>query len=90
MVSAGAASNLPHLKQRMVSGLHEALSARPELEHSLLPALVNKLGDPDKKVASRVTHLPGQLSQSHPPMKPVLLAAVQRFVPRPNVGERLS
>lgn len=64
------------------------LSARPELEHSLLPALVNKLGDPDKKVASRVTHLLGQLSQSHPPMKPVLLAAVQRFVPRPNVGER--
>lgn len=64
------------------------LNAKPELERKLLPALVNKLGDTDKKVASRVTHLIGTLMLSNPLMKPVVLAEVQRFVLRPNVSNR--
>jgi ribosome biogenesis protein MAK21 len=63
------------------------LTGAPELERTLLPSLVNKLGDPDKKVASRLAHLLGQLTVAHPPMKPVVLAEIQRFVLRPNVSE---
>eukprot|EP00962_Isochrysis_galbana_P011219 scaffold3145_cov101-Isochrysis_galbana.AAC.1 len=88
VVVRGAADNIVQIKQRMVSSLYEMLSSNPELERTLLPALVNKLGDPEKKVASRLTHLLGQLTQAHPAMKAVVLAEVQRFVLRPNVGER--
>ena len=60
--------------------LANMLGGAPELERELLPALVNKLGDPEKKVASRLTHLMHALLQQHPAMKPVLLAEVQRLL----------
>lgn len=88
IVIKGAGDNVIHCKQRMLSSISQMLSGRPELERLLLPALVNKLGDPEKRVASRLTHLLGQLVHKHPAMKPVVLAEVQRFVLRPNVGER--
>lgn len=88
VVIKGSADNIVQIKQRMVSSLYEMLTSRPELERTLLPALVNKLGDPERKVASRLTHLLGQLTLAHPAMKPVVLGEVQRFVLRPNVGER--
>ena len=72
----------------MVKMLASMLGGAPELERELLPALVNKLGDPEKKVASRLTHLLHTLLHQHPAMKPVLLAEVQRFVLRPRMAER--
>lgn len=39
------------------------------------------------QVASRLAHLLGQLAVSHPAMKPVVLAEIQRFVLRANVSE---
>ena len=35
---------------------YELLSAKPEGEAKLLSGLVNKLGDPDRKLASKVSH----------------------------------
>ena len=60
------------------------LSERPELERFLLSCLVNKLGDPDKKVGSRVAHLLGQLTLAHPAMKAVVLGVVWQHPRRPQ------
>ena len=41
--------------------MYELLAAKPEQEQRLLTAIVNKLGDPNRKVASRASYLLGQL-----------------------------
>ena len=41
--------------------LYELLAMKPEQEQKLLTAIINKLGDPTRKVASRVCYLLGQL-----------------------------
>jgi len=43
----------------------------------LLRLLVNKLGDPDKKIASRASHLILQLQTTHPLMKLVIIRAIE-------------
>jgi ribosome biogenesis protein MAK21 len=86
-VEAGAHDSVSFVKQRMIGTLYALLSGKPELERRLLSSLVNKLGDPDRKAASRLAHLLGQLTIHHPAMKPVVLAELQRFVLRPNVSE---
>ena len=87
LADEGAKDTLPHIKQRMIGTLYALLAGAPELERKLLASLVNKLGDPDKKAASRIAHLLGQLTIAHPAMKSVVLAEIQRFVLRPNVSE---
>ena len=87
-VVAATNDSVLHVKQVMIGRLYALLAGKPELERKLLPALVNKLGDPEKKVASRLTHLLNSLMQQHPAMKPVVLAEIQRFVLRPNVSHR--
>ena len=87
LVEEGAKDTLAHVKQRMIGTLYALLAGAPELERRLLSSLVNKLGDPDKKAASRLAHLLGQLTVHHPAMKAVVLAELQRFVLRPNVSE---
>lgn len=86
-VESGTHDPLVHVRTRMIGGLYHMLDSKPELERRLLSLLINKLGDPDKKVASRLAHLLGQLCVAHPPMKGVILAETQRFVLRPNVSE---
>ena len=86
-VEGGTHDPLLHVRQRMVGRLYGMLCAKPELERRVLSLLVNKLGDPDKKVSSRLAHLLGQLTVAHPAMKGVVLAECQRFVLRPNVSE---
>ena len=88
VVTAGMGDTLTHVKQAMIKTAHAMLDAKPEGERLLLPALVNKLGDPERKVASRLTHLLGLLVRSHPAMKPLVVAEVQKFVLRPNAPER--
>ena len=46
--------NLEFLRNKALGTVYDLLAAKPEEEHRLLPILVNKLGDPSKKVASQV------------------------------------
>ncbi|KAK6595033.1 CBF/Mak21 family protein [Botrytis cinerea] len=50
---------------------------KPEQESNLLRLLVNKLGDPDKKIASRSSYLLMQLQTSHPLMKPIIINSIE-------------
>jgi ribosome biogenesis protein MAK21 len=50
--------NLEFIKERALRAIAELLRAKPEGEALLLTALVNKLGDPSRKLASKVRPAP--------------------------------
>ncbi|CRG85049.1 Ribosome biogenesis protein MAK21 [Talaromyces islandicus] len=75
-------------RTRAVSYVYELLKEKPEQEANLLRLLVNKLGDPGKKIASRASFLLLQLGQAHPLMKPTLITGVEEFLFRPGQGQQ--
>lgn len=74
-------------RSRAVSYVYELLKERPEQEANLLRLLVNKLGDPGKKIASRASYLLLQLEQAHPMMKPTIVRSVEEVVFRPGQSQ---
>ena len=64
-------------RSRAVSYVYELLKEKPEQESNLLRLLVNKLGDPSKKIASRASYLLLQLEQTHPMMKSTIISSVE-------------
>jgi ribosome biogenesis protein MAK21 len=67
-------------RSRAVTYVYELLREKPEQESNLLRILVNKLGDPDKKIASRTSYLILQLQTTHPLMKPIIIRAIENEV----------
>lgn len=61
----------------MVFGL---LRDKPEQESNLMRLLVNKLGDRERKIASRASYLLLQLLNTHPGMKTILVRTVEQEV----------
>lgn len=55
----------------------QLLKEKPEQEANLLRLLVNKLGDSDKKIASKTSFSILQLEAAHPLMKPTIIAAIE-------------
>lgn len=55
----------------------QLLKEKPEQEANLLRLLVNKLGDSDKKIASKTSFNILQLEITHPLMKPTIIAAIE-------------
>ncbi|KAL9127491.1 MAG: hypothetical protein Q9217_003647 [Psora testacea] len=53
------------------------LMEKPEQEANLLRLLVNKLGDSDKKIASRTSFHILQLETTHPSMKSIIISAIE-------------
>lgn len=66
-----------YARSRAVTYVYELLKEKPEQEANLLRLLVNKLGDPDKKIASRTSYLLLQLQVSHPLMKPIIIHSIE-------------
>jgi ribosome biogenesis protein MAK21 len=64
-------------KSKAVSYVFELLKEKPEQEANLLRMLVNKLGDPVKKIASQTSYLIMQLMTAHPAMKETIVSAVE-------------
>ncbi|OWP03258.1 hypothetical protein B2J93_2990 [Marssonina coronariae] len=62
---------------RAVTYTYELLKEKPEQEANLLRLLVNKLGDPDRKIASRTSYLLLQLQTSHPLMKLIIVRSIE-------------
>jgi hypothetical protein len=69
--------NLEFIKEKALKAISRLLAAKPEGEQALLAALVNKLGDPSRKLASDAAYLLGQLLLEHPAMKPVVVREVR-------------
>eukprot|EP00850_Spirogloea_muscicola_P023741 SM000385S14619 [mRNA] locus=s385:504:8518:+ [translate_table: standard] len=87
-VEAATKDSLPFYKDKALKTVFELLKAKPEQERRLLSALINKLGDPDRKVASKAGYLLGSLLIAHPNMKMVVVQEADLFVFRSHVGLR--
>ncbi|ODQ65289.1 CBF-domain-containing protein, partial [Nadsonia fulvescens var. elongata DSM 6958] len=73
------------VKTNVVAHITDLLKAKPEQEVNLLRLVVNKLGDSDKKVASKVSYLVLQLQMAHPAMKKVIIDAISEVIFRSGV-----
>ena len=62
---------------KAVDYTYELLRERPEQEVNLLHLLANKLGDPEKKIASRASYNIVQLQLPHPFMKSNIISTIE-------------
>lgn len=76
------------VKAKVLNVIYELLKTKPEGEQNLLTLLVNKLGDQEKKIASKGSHLLGLLLQEHPAMKLIVIKETERLIFRNNASER--
>ena len=72
--------NLDWVKEKALKAAYELLAAKPELEGRLLTILVNKLGDPNRRVASKAGYLLSCLLTQHPLMGMVVVREVESFL----------
>lgn len=63
-------------RARAIGYVWELLNEKPEQESNLLRLLINKIGDPNKKIASKVSFLLLQLESTHPLMKSTIISAL--------------
>ncbi|XP_057678643.1 CCAAT/enhancer-binding protein zeta isoform X2 [Corythoichthys intestinalis] len=75
-------------KAKALDTAYRLLRERPEQERALLAQLVNKLGDPDYKMAAKASHLLETLLHRHPNMKAVVCGEAERLMFRANVGAK--
>jgi ribosome biogenesis protein MAK21 len=67
---------------------YDLLISKSEQEDRLLALIVNKLGDPERRVASHSSYLLSQLLVQHPAMKEVVVRDVERFLFRSHIQAR--
>ncbi|KAI1810589.1 CBF-domain-containing protein [Poronia punctata] len=67
-------------RTKAVDQVFALLRDKPEQESNLLRLLVNKLGDRERKIASRTSYLLLQLLTSHPRMKQVVVRTIEQDV----------
>ncbi|KAL8820093.1 MAG: hypothetical protein Q9223_001616 [Gallowayella weberi] len=75
-------------RSKAIDYVCQLLKEKPEQEANLLRLLVNKLGDSDKKIASKTSYHILQLETAHPVMKPVIISAIESdllFRPRQSL-----
>jgi len=72
-----SADEVEYARSRAVTFIWELLKEKPEQEENLLRLLVNKLGDTDKKIASRTSYLILQLEIAHPVMKSIIINSIE-------------
>ncbi|OQS01622.1 hypothetical protein ACHHYP_00510 [Achlya hypogyna] len=75
-------------KRACIRAVVALLTEKPEQEAVLLSMLVNKLGDPERKIAAYVLHQLQELLKTHPVMKRVVVDDVERLLTRTKVTER--
>jgi len=76
------------VRLKALTYIYELLKAKPEGEQNLLTLLVNKLGDQEKKIASKASHLLSLLLQEHPAMKLIVIKETERLIFRVNASEK--
>ncbi|KAH9122652.1 hypothetical protein LEN26_010179 [Aphanomyces euteiches] len=87
-LSSGMDNAIESHKRTCIRAVVSLLTDKPEQESVLLSMLVNKLGDPDRKIASYCLHQLQELLKVHPVMKRVVVDDVERLLTRTKVTER--
>ncbi|PNY23411.1 Ribosome biogenesis protein MAK21 [Tolypocladium capitatum] len=80
LLEAWCSDEIEYSRMKAVDFVYGLLKDKPEQESNLLTLLVNKLGDRDRKIASRASYLLLQLQVSHPGMKPIIVRTVEQDV----------
>ncbi|KAG5887431.1 hypothetical protein JTB14_024630 [Gonioctena quinquepunctata] len=75
-------------KDKAITALYRLLADNPEQEKNLLTNIINKLGDPSQKVASKVIYCLTQLLFKHVNMQVVVLNEIEKLMFRPNISTR--
>ncbi|KXT13780.1 hypothetical protein AC579_6595 [Pseudocercospora musae] len=68
---------IEYSRSRAITYVFELLKDKPEQEENLLRLLVNKLGDTERKIASRASYLLLQLENTHPAMKTIITKSIE-------------
>lgn len=71
---------IEYSRTRSIDFVYGLLKDKPEQETNLLRLLVNKMGDKDRKISSRVSYLLLQLQNTHPGMKSIIIKAIEQEV----------
>lgn len=75
-----ATGGLDWAKEKALRAAAELLAAKPEAEARLLALIVNKLGDPNRRVASNAGYHISRLLTQHPVMGSVVVREVETFL----------
>ncbi|KAG9471857.1 hypothetical protein GDO78_022505 [Eleutherodactylus coqui] len=75
-------------KMKSLNVIYDLLCNKPEEEKALLVLLVNKIGDPQYRVATKASYLLEMLLNKHPNMQVVVCLEVERLLHRPNISEK--
>lgn len=75
-LSQNATSSLEHYKIVVLGTASTLLAEIPEGEHILLTMIVNKLGDPSRKIAAAAGHRLRSILEAHPNMTPIMAREV--------------
>ncbi|KAF2904304.1 hypothetical protein ILUMI_01869 [Ignelater luminosus] len=77
-----------HNKEKALIAMYKLLAGNPEQEKNLLTNIINKLGDPSRKVASKSIYCLTQLLHEHSNMQGVVLGEIEKLLFRPNIQPR--
>lgn len=80
LLEVWCSDEIEYSRIKAVDFVYGLLKEKPEQESNLLTLLVNKLGDRDRKIASRASYLLLQLQVSHPGMKPIIIRSVEQDI----------
>ncbi|KAL7293378.1 hypothetical protein TKK_0013144 [Trichogramma kaykai] len=75
-------------REQAISVMSELLMGNSEQRDKLLSILINKVGDPGSKVASKAVFCLTKLCRKLPDMKIVVLHEVEKLLFRPNIAPR--
>lgn len=73
-----------YVRTSTVDHILDLLKSKPEQEANLLRLGVNKLGDKDKQVASRVSYQILKIEELHPAMNGIIASSVSELIFRPG------
>eukprot|EP00731_Ephydatia_muelleri_P028352 Em0019g1225a len=77
-----------NIREKVLGHIFDLLYQKPEQEQSLLQLLVNKLGDPVRKVASKCIFFLLKLLNHHINMKVIVAKEIEILIHRPNINPK--
>jgi ribosome biogenesis protein MAK21 len=84
-IETACRDTVANTKRTAMESARDLLEAKPTGEAQLLACLVNKFGDPDRKVSNRAMHLLQLVLRKHPAMRAVMVREVQQYLHRPGL-----
>eukprot|EP00953_Heterococcus_sp_UTEX-ZZ885_P022079 12258-Heterococcus_DN1.PRE.4 len=87
-IEAACKDTVANTKRYGMEAARDLLEAKPTGEAQLLSILVNKFGDPDRKVSSKAIHLLQLVLRKHTAMRAVMVREVQQYLHRPGLAPK--